>query len=205
MNNIISIRPTEEVFSITWMIGRRCNYDCMYCPTELHDKVSKHHDLVKLQEAWKNIYKQTSAKQLTYKISFTGGEVTANKNFLPFVAWLKKNYNISSILITTNGSAGLKYYEKLTNYVDAISFSTHTEFMNEKIFFEKIKVLNKLMVRPKKSLHVNIMDEYWAKKRIKLYEQFCIKNQISFSINEIDYNKKTREEVLKNGQSNLEI
>ena len=61
------------------------------------------------------------------------------------------------------------------------------------------------MVRPKKSLHVNIMDEYWAKARIKLYEQFCIKNQISFSINEIDYNKKTREEVLKNGQSNLEI
>ena len=56
MNNIISIRPTEEVFSITWMIGRRCNYDCMYCPTELHDKVSKHHELVKLQEAWKNIY-----------------------------------------------------------------------------------------------------------------------------------------------------
>jgi MoaA/NifB/PqqE/SkfB family radical SAM enzyme len=205
MNNIISIRPTEEVFSITWMLGCRCNYDCMYCPPEFHDKVSKHHDLVKLQEAWKTIYKQTSVKQLAYKISFTGGEVTANKHFLPFVSWLKENYNISSILITTNGSAGLKYYEKLTNYVDAISFSTHTEFMNEKVFFQKAKILNKLMVRPKKSFHVNIMDEYWAIERIKLYEQFCIKNQISFSINEIDYDKKTREEVLKNGQSNLKI
>ena len=49
------------------------------------------------------------------------------------------------------------------------------------------------------------MDEYWAQERIKLYEQFCIKHQISSSINEIDYNKKTREEVLKNGRNNLEI
>lgn len=205
MNNIISIQPTEKVFSITWMLGRRCNYDCMYCPPELHDNFSKHHDLLKLKEAWQNIYNQTAKKKLSYKISFTGGEVTANKNFLPFVSWLKENYNIHSILITTNGSAGLKYYEKLINYVDAISFSTHTEFMNEKVFFEKVKVLNRLMIRPKKSFHVNIMDEYWAKERIKLYEKFCIKNEISFSINEINYNKKNREEVLNNGQKNLKI
>jgi len=205
MNNIISIRPVEKIFSITWMLGRRCNYDCMYCPSELHDKVSKHHDLIKLKEAWKNIHRQTGTKQMPYKISFTGGEVTANKNLLPFVSWLKNNYNVSSILITTNGSAGLKYYEKLTNYVDSISFSTHTEFMNEKVFFQKAVALNKIMIRPKKSLHVNIMDEYWAKERIKLYEKFCTKHQISFSINEINYNTKTREEILHNGQSNLEI
>jgi MoaA/NifB/PqqE/SkfB family radical SAM enzyme len=205
MNNIIAVKPTEEVFSITWMLGRRCNYDCMYCPTELHDKISKHHDLVKLKEAWIKIHAQTAVKQLAYKICFTGGEVTANKHFLPFVSWLKENYNISSILITTNGSAGLRYYEKLTNYVDAISFSTHTEFMNEKVFFQKAKVLNKLMIRPKKSFHVNIMDEHWAKDRIKLYEKFCIKNQISFSVNEIDYRRKNREEVLRNGRNNLEI
>jgi MoaA/NifB/PqqE/SkfB family radical SAM enzyme len=205
MNNIISIQPTEKVFSITWMLGRRCNYDCMYCPPELHDKFSKHHDLLKLKEAWQNIHNQTAAKQLAYKISFTGGEVTANKHFLPFVAWLKENYNISAILITTNGSAGLKYYEKLTNYVDAISFSTHTEFMNEKVFFQKVVALNTLMIRPKKSFHVNIMDEYWAKERTKLYEQFCIKNQISFSINEINYLSKTREKILHNGKNNLEI
>lgn len=205
MNNIIAIRPVEKVFSITWMLGRRCNYDCMYCPEELHDKVSRHHDLNKLKEAWKNMHQQTGAKKLPYKISFTGGEVTANKNFLPFVSWLKENYNVSSILITTNGSAGLKYYEKLTNYVDAISFSTHAEFMNEKVFFQKVVALNKIMIRPKKSFHVNIMDEYWAKERIKLYEKFCIKNKVSFSINEIDYDKKNREEVLNNGQSNLKI
>jgi hypothetical protein len=63
MNNIISIQPTEKVFSITWMLGRRCNYDCMYCPPELHDKFSKHHDLLKLKEAWQNIHNQTAKKK----------------------------------------------------------------------------------------------------------------------------------------------
>ena len=135
MTKIVSIRPTENLFSVTWMLGSRCNYDCMYCDPEWHDMTSTPHDLGTLKQVWNNIYQASKSKNLPYKISFTGGEVTANKHFLPFVAWLKENYNISSILITTNGSAGLKYYEKLTNYVDAISFSTHTEFMNEKIFF----------------------------------------------------------------------
>ena len=205
MNNIISIQPTEKMFSITWMLGRRCNYDCMYCPAEWHDKSSKHHDLIKLQEAWKNLHNQIGLKKLPYKVSFTGGEPSANKNFLPFVIWLKKNYDIYSMLMVTNGSAGIKYYEKLTNYVDAITFSTHTEFMNEKIFFNKVNTINKLMIRPKKSVHVNIMDEYWVKDRIKLYEKFCLNNKISFSINEIDYKQKIREHVLNNGQKNLEI
>jgi hypothetical protein len=44
---------------------------------------------------------------LQYKIAFTGGEVTANKDFLPFLEWLRDNYNkyLSQLLITTNGSA----------------------------------------------------------------------------------------------------
>lgn len=205
MKKIISVSPIEKVFSITWMLGRRCNYDCMYCAPEWHDKVSKHHGLGKLKQAWQNIHQQTETKQLSYKISFTGGEVTANKNFLPFVSWLKNNYNVSQILITTNGSAGLKYYEKLTNYVDAISFSTHTEFMDEKVFFQKATAVNKLMVRPKKSFHVNIMDEHWAKERIKLYQRFCVRHQISFSVNEINYTRKTREQIYNNGRKNLEI
>jgi MoaA/NifB/PqqE/SkfB family radical SAM enzyme len=205
MHNIVSVEPIEKIFSITWMLGRRCNYDCMYCPTEFHDKVSKHHSLNKLKQAWTNIHNHTAKKQLKYKISFTGGEVTANKNFLPFVSWLRENYDVNSILITTNGSAGLKYYEKLTNYVDSISFSTHTEFMNEKVFFEKASSLNNLMPRPKKSFHVNIMDEYWAKERTKLYIKFCQQNKISFSINEINYASKTREHILHNGQENLKI
>jgi MoaA/NifB/PqqE/SkfB family radical SAM enzyme len=137
MNNIIAVNPVENVFSITWMIGRRCNYDCMYCPAELHDTTSRPHDLDTMKKVWQNIYEKTKNQSLPYKISFTGGEPTANKNFLSLVEWLRSEYpEIAMILITTNGSASTQYYLKLSQVVEAISFSTHSEFMDEYKFFD---------------------------------------------------------------------
>lgn len=205
MNKIIRVEPVTEYFSITWMLGARCNYDCMYCPSDLHDNTSVPHSLETMQEVWHSIYKQSKHKNLPYKISFTGGEVTANKNFLPLVKWLRTNYSeIAMILMTTNGSASVNHYTKLSQYVESIAFSSHSEHFNEQEFFEKVKTINGLMVRPKKSVHVNIMDEYWNQERIVLYKQWLEKNNISYSVNLIDYKKSTREYPIIQGVFNLE-
>jgi MoaA/NifB/PqqE/SkfB family radical SAM enzyme len=82
---IVKVTPVEKYFSITWRITTRCNYDCMYCPTKWHDSTGVLHDLSKLQSAWQLIVSQTKHLNLPYKLSFSGGEVTINKNFLPFV------------------------------------------------------------------------------------------------------------------------
>lgn len=206
MNKIISVRPVPEYFSITWMLGARCNYDCMYCPPELHDTTSKPHDLETMQQVWKNIYTKTQDKNLPYKISFTGGEVTANKNFLPLAQWLRENYpEIHMILITTNGSASKNYYLKLSKYIESISFSTHSEFMNEQDFFDKVQAVDQVMIRPVKSVHVNIMDEYWNQDRIKLYQDWLTSRNISHSVNLIRYDSKTRDIVFTKGKQNLAI
>jgi MoaA/NifB/PqqE/SkfB family radical SAM enzyme len=206
IEKIISVTPTTEYLSLTWMLGARCNYDCMYCPTELHDATSQPHDLETMQQVWKNIYEKTQYKNLLYKISFTGGEVTANKNFLPLVQWLRNNYkDIAMILLTTNGSASKRYYIDLCQHVESISFSTHSEFMNEKRFFETVAAINKIMVRPKKSIHVNIMDEYWNQERIKIYQKFLDQHAVSYSVNSVDYATATRTYVLNQGEQNLAI
>ena len=135
LHKIINVRPTDSMISLTWMIGSRCNYDCMYCPTELHDNVSAHADLEKLKTAWHSMHEKTSDLGLPYKISFTGGEVTANKSFLPLIEYLQSGkFNIGQLLVTTNGSASQNYYRRLSQIVDCISFSTHSEFFNEKDF-----------------------------------------------------------------------
>ena len=33
---------TGGIFQITWDLGRRCNYDCSYCPPHRHDNFSRH-------------------------------------------------------------------------------------------------------------------------------------------------------------------
>lgn len=191
--------------SLTWMIGARCNYDCMYCPTELHDSTSKHPDINKLKEVWNSFYFKTKHIGLPYKISFTGGEVTANKSLLPLIKFLKNNdFNIGQLLVTTNGSASLNYYKQLSSLTDAISFSTHSEFIDEQKFFNKVLKINELMIGPQKSCHLNIMDEFWNRDRIELYKSWCIKYNISYSINLIEYEYGTRTYPIMNGTYNFE-
>jgi MoaA/NifB/PqqE/SkfB family radical SAM enzyme len=203
---IVRVQPIPEYFSITWMLGSRCNYDCMYCPAELHDATSSSHDLEIMKQVWQNIYNKSTDKKLPYKISFTGGEVTANKNFLPLVQWLKTSFDdVKMILLSTNGSASEKYYLKLAQHVESISFSTHSEFMNEQEFFNKVDAVNKIMLRPAKSVHVNIMDEYWNQDRIELYRVWLEQRNISYSVNSIDYKSQVRDVVFTKGIQNLAI
>jgi organic radical activating enzyme len=201
---IIRVEPTVETVSLTWNLGSRCNYDCMYCPADIHDMTSAHPDLDKLKNTWNIFYNKTKQLNLPYKISFTGGEVTANKSFLPLLEFLQvQKTQIYQIIVSTNGSASVNYYKKLSRLVSAIGFSIHSEFFNEKEFFEKVLIINQLMVLPEKSVHVNIMNEFWNENKIELYKNFLEAHQISYSINKIDYSLQTRDFPIMQGVYNF--
>jgi molybdenum cofactor biosynthesis enzyme MoaA len=202
---IIRVEPSDPMTSLTWMIGSRCNYDCMYCPSELHDDTSPHPDFDKLKQSWLSFCHKTQHLGLPYKISFSGGEVTANRNFLPLVEFIREgNFNVGQIIVTTNGSASENYYSKLAGLVDAISFSTHSEFFDELEFFNKAKSINALMPRPLKSFHVNVMDEFWNQERVGKYCNWLKDQNISHSINYIDYTKQIRSQPILKGNYNLD-
>lgn len=185
---IIKVDPVTPMISMTWMIGSRCNYACSYCPSELHDDYSPHPDLNKLKQTWDSFYSKTQHIGLPYKISFTGGEVTANKSFLPLIEYLRSGeFNIGQLLVTTNGSASKAYYLRLAEVVDAITFSTHTEFWNETKFFDTVIAVNQVMLRPEKSVHVNIMDEPEARHRFQEFLDILNQHQVSSSVNRIRY------------------
>ena len=205
-NNIVKVDPTEKYFSLSWRIGIRCNYDCMYCSPEWHNNTDRPHSLEELKQAWIKIFEKTQVHNLPYKIAFTGGELTANKNFLPFVTWLGKNYNryLFKLIATTNGSASTSYYKKMFQYVDNITFSVHSEHINEQKFFDMILDLHKTLPK-NKFLHVAIMNEFWNQDRIKIYQALMDQHKISYTINEIDYAVKTREQPVFVGKLNLEV
>ena len=206
MTKIISIKPTEDYFSLNWQIDIRCNYDCMYCSPKWHDNSSRVKSTEELQNVWLNVFDKTKNLNLPYKISFTGGELTANKNFLPFVTWLKNNYSkyLFKVLVTTNGSASTGYYQKMFEAVDNISFSLHSEHIDEQKFFNKLIQLRKKLL-PNNFIHVDIMNEFWNQARIPHYIQLLESNNISYSVNEIDYNYQTRAIPIMRGNLNLEI
>jgi hypothetical protein len=159
-----------------------------------------------LKSAWLTIFDKTKNLNLLYKISFTGGELTANKNFLPFVTWLRDNYaeHLFKLLVTTNGSASTGYYQKMFNSVDNITFSMHTEHIDEQKFFNMILDLSRNLPDGK-FLQVAIMNEHWNQDRIPLYTKLLDKNNISYNVNEIDYSYQTRKYPIFLGKLNLEV
>lgn len=206
MPKVYKVEPTDRVFSVTWNIGTRCNYDCMYCPTTLHDSTSQHPSLILLKQRWQSIYSKTSDKNLPYKISFTGGEVSVNKSFLPLVKWLRDNYtnNIDKILVTSNGSANLGYYNRLFVLIDNLSLSFHSEHADEQKFFDLVMSLHRNLL-PGKHLHVNIMNESWNQDRIPFYCKLLEEHNISHNVNQIDYSLQTRSMPIMKGKLNLAI
>ena len=88
---------TGNNFQVTWDLGRRCNYDCSYCPVTRHDNFSKHATLDELKANVNFLfdYIDTYFQHRTFKevsISFTGGEPTVNPNFIPFAKYLREQY-----------------------------------------------------------------------------------------------------------------
>lgn len=193
-SKVKSVTSIEKYFPITWQIGARCNYDCMYCPEEYHNDTDSSHSLEVLQNAWRKFYQQAKSTNLKFKITITGGEPTVNKNLIPFLQWLAEEYadHLYKVIITSNGSASYNYYYRLFNYCDSISLSTHSEHINEDSFFETVIKLSKT-ISDKKFLHVNIMNEYWNTENIENWKELLTKEKISYSINEIYFDAGTRD------------
>lgn len=173
-NPIIRIHEYDPGITVHWFIGARCNFDCSYCPDTWHDKTSSDWSLDKLQAAWKKILASNPNKDAKYHLCILGGEPTLNKDFLPFLKWLTLNFQpmLSNVGVITNGTASLKYYEEMVNYCTWITFSTHSEFMNEKKFFNTVININQLAKSKNCLINVNIMDEPWHRDRNKEYQKF---------------------------------
>lgn len=130
---------TGNVFQVTWDLGRRCNYDCTYCPTTRHDNFSPHATLEELKRNTDFLYEYIDL-YMQYRdfksasISFTGGEPTVNPNFIPFVQYLKKEYDQkyadrwkTNFALTSNGAMSKKMAVAVMENFKHITVSYHAE------------------------------------------------------------------------------
>jgi hypothetical protein len=76
----------NPLFSVSWILGRFCNYNCSYCwPYARSDKVD-HYDLKIYKTTIDEIKRQARSNGFTdFHFSFSGGEPTAYKDFLNLI------------------------------------------------------------------------------------------------------------------------
>ena len=121
---------------IEWNIGKRCNYDCSYCPAEIHDNFSEHTDIEILKKTVDIISKMNKPR-----ISFTGGEPCVHPKFTELLEYAKPK--VTWINVTTDGTRTAEYYQSiLDNYLNHIVFSLHFEYDWKKVLETIIRAVN---------------------------------------------------------------
>lgn len=139
----------SELFTVSWILSRFCNYDCSYCWPYAKSKISDHRPLTVYKDTLDEIKKQARDNGFkNFHFSFSGGEPTAYKKFKDLVEHYanddKPEYQ--SFHMTSNCSPSIKWWEKtlvsLKKFNRAsITASFHAEFAKEEEFAEKLVFL----------------------------------------------------------------
>jgi MoaA/NifB/PqqE/SkfB family radical SAM enzyme len=186
-----SIIPINaDPFVITWDVGRRCNYDCSYCPSHRHDNFSAHAAIENLKSTADFVFDYSSLiaeyrNNKDFHISFTGGEPTVHPKFIEFAEYLRSKYKNNftqkfnlKLDLTTNGAMSSRTAQSVIDNFDYVTVSYHAEADDKLIQIVKARILqfNDSSI----SLKINVMFH------ANLFEQcvdFCswlTENQIKF-------------------------
>jgi len=131
----------RDMFTVSWLLGRFCNYNCSYCwpyarsnrkdhrPTELNLKTI---DEIKRQARERGFN--------SFHFSLSGGEPTFHPGYLDMLKHLSddvENTNYTSVHMTTNMSRNMKWHQTYVEYASkfhraSITASLHTEHVNTK-------------------------------------------------------------------------
>ena len=153
MYKITSCWPHQDQLKVEWNLGKRCNYDCSYCPSEIHDNTSPHTDI----EMLKATVDKLVLLGKPIRLSFTGGEPTVHPDFRELVTYCKFK-GIHWISVTTNGTRPFEFYASLP--VDQYVFSLHLEYDWQRVYntMDKVVDATKIKVVAQIMCHHDYMD-----------------------------------------------
>jgi MoaA/NifB/PqqE/SkfB family radical SAM enzyme len=157
MFKVTSRWPHQDNIKIEWNLGKRCNYDCSYCPSSIHDNNSEHTDI--------EILKLTVDKLMLLgkpiRLSFTGGEPTVHPNFEELINYCK-HVGVGWVSVTSNGTRQAEWY--INQRADYWVFSLHFEHDWNRVA-NTISAVSKL--KQKQNMMVNIMAHHDKMAEVK--------------------------------------
>ena len=131
----------RDLFTVSWLLGRFCNYRCSYCwPYARSDR--KDHRPTELCLATIDEIKRQARERgfNSFHFSLSGGEPTFHPGYLDILQHLADdtpNTNYTSVHMTSNCSRNMKWFEQYVKAVApfhraSITASYHREHVNTK-------------------------------------------------------------------------
>ena len=162
----------NNVFSVSWILGRFCNYDCSYCWPYAKSKTVDHRPLLEYIRTMDEIKSQARIQGFDkFHFSFSGGEPTAYKGLIDLIkAYKDPVSNYLSVHMTTNASPGFSWWYRWLTATDgldrkSITASFHAEFSNEEDFSSKLLYLQDkgVLVTINQVMVPTMFDEYYER------------------------------------------
>ena len=170
MTKVIGRWPHQDSVKVEWNLGKRCNYDCSYCPAAIHDNHSPHTDI----EILKSTVDKLCEIGKPLRISLTGGEPCVHPRIEKLLDHLKQR-SVSWVNITTNGTRPADWYLENEIYFNHIVFSLHFEYDWQRV----IRTIHKFYDSTERDFFVNIMAHHDhvqdVKDVVKLFQSLGIR------------------------------
>lgn len=129
----------RDLFTVSWLLGRFCNYRCSYCWPYARSDTKDHRPTELCLLTIDEIKKQARSNNFnSFHFSFSGGEPTFHPGYLDILKYLADdtvNTNYTSIHMTSNCSRPLKWFEQYVEYAKpfhrvSITASLHLEHVD---------------------------------------------------------------------------
>ena len=131
----------RDLFTVSWLLGRFCNYRCSYCWPYARSDRKDHRPTELCLRTIDSIKEQARDNGFnSFHFSLSGGEPTFHPGYLDILKYLAddvSNTNYTSIHMTSNCSRPIKWFETYVEYAKpfhraSITASLHTEHVNTK-------------------------------------------------------------------------
>ena len=129
----------RDLFTVSWLLGRFCNYRCSYCWPYARSDRKDHRPTELCLATIDEIKRQARDRGFnSFHFSLSGGEPTFHPGYLDILQHLAddtKNTNYTSVHMTSNCSRNMKWFEKYVKAVApfhraSITASYHREHVN---------------------------------------------------------------------------
>jgi len=140
----------RDIFCVSWLLGRFCNYKCSYCWPYARSDSKDHRSTELVISTLIEIKRQARERGFnSFHFSFSGGEPTLHPGYLEILKHYSddvEHSNYQSVHMTSNCSPGIGWFRK---YVEAtkdlhrvsVTASYHKEFAVKERFADKLVFL----------------------------------------------------------------
>lgn len=129
----------RDIFTVSWLLGRFCNYKCSYCWPYARSDKKDHRPTAVCLRTIDDIKLQARKNNFSgFHFSLSGGEPTFHPGYLEILEYLSKdviNTSYTSIHMTSNCSRNMKWFEQYATIAKrfhrvSITASLHTEYVD---------------------------------------------------------------------------